>query len=94
MDNKDVVRMANQMASFFKSYGQEEGSRELATHINYFWEPVLREQFLKLIASNETFFDSLVKAAVARVNDPRVKKPNVHVPQDAKTGLPVEATEA
>ena len=94
MDNKDVVRMANQMASFFKSYGQEEGSRELATHINYFWEPVLREQFLKLIASNEALFDPLVKAAVARVNDPRVKKLNVHMSQDAKTGLPVEATEA
>lgn len=94
MNNTDVVRMANQMASFFNSYGKEEGSKELATHINYFWEPPLREQFLKMVVTSANLFDPLVITASLRVVDPRIKKPVIQEAQDPKTRLPKEATEA
>ena len=94
MDSNDIVRMANQMADFFKSYGNEEGSKDLATHINNFWEPRMREHFLDLFAQGGNAFQPLVLLAATRVVDPRLKKPNKREPIDAKTGLPKEATEA
>jgi formate dehydrogenase subunit delta len=50
METRDMVRMANQIGGFFKNYGPEEGRKEIATHINNFWEPRMRRQLFKYIA--------------------------------------------
>jgi formate dehydrogenase subunit delta len=72
MNSHDVVRMANQMADFFKPYG-DEGTKELATHINNFWEPRMREEFFKHIASGGTDFAPMVLAAAPLVRKPKPK---------------------
>ena len=47
MELHDMVRMANQIASFFNGYPAEEAQKEIADHINRFWEPRMREAALR-----------------------------------------------
>ena len=41
--NGKLVRMANQIATFFKSQPEAERVPGIATHINKFWEPRMRK---------------------------------------------------
>ena len=94
MNNADIVRMANQIADFFKSYGAEEAKKEIATHINNYWDPRLREQFFKTLNANDEGFDLLVVAAAALVRKPLEKQTDIPEAKDHITGLPKEAKEA
>lgn len=42
MDNKDLIRMANQIAGFFAAYPEEEAVKEIANHLAKFWDPRMR----------------------------------------------------
>lgn len=44
MNDRDLVRMANQISDFFRAYPPEEARRETANHIRNFWEPRMRRQ--------------------------------------------------
>ncbi len=94
MHSSDIVRMANQIADFFKSYGPDEATREVATHINNYWEPRMRQHFFETLSANANEFNPLVVAAAALVRKPHQKKADVPEPMDQKTGLPMEAKEA
>ncbi|NUB16323.1 hypothetical protein GAY28_29660 [Azospirillum brasilense] len=41
---RELVRMANQIASYFQSYPQDEAVTETAGHIRAFWEPRMRQR--------------------------------------------------
>jgi formate dehydrogenase subunit delta len=71
METRDMVRMANQMAAFFKPYGDVEGTKDLATHINNFWEPRMRKMFFEYIALGGKDFEPMVMAAAAHVRKPK-----------------------
>jgi formate dehydrogenase subunit delta len=71
METKDMVRMANQIAGFFKGYGDEEGKKETAAHINNFWEQRMRREFFGHVATGGAGFDPLVMAAAALVRKPK-----------------------
>ena len=49
MKNEDMIRMANQIASYFIAYGDEEGVKGTADHIKMFWEPRMRTQLFKYL---------------------------------------------
>jgi formate dehydrogenase subunit delta len=72
METKDMVRMANQMAAFFKPYGDVEGTKDLAAHINNYWEPRMRRMFFEHIAQGGKGFEPMVLAAAAQVRKPKV----------------------
>lgn len=65
-----LVRMANQIATFFHSQTNEDGPRSVATHINNFWEPRMRRQFLDLAQSGAPGLDPMVMAAVPLIKPP------------------------
>jgi len=71
MEIRDMVRMANQIAAFFKSYPHDEAVNEVSDHINRFWEPRMRVAFLDHIAAGGEGFDQLVKDAASWVRRPR-----------------------
>lgn len=48
---RDIVRMANQIASFFASYPHDEAVHGVADHITHFWDPRMRAHLRELIAS-------------------------------------------
>lgn len=65
-----LVRMANQIATFFHSKPREEGITGVAEHINKFWEPRMRRQFFELLDGDPEDFDDLVIAASAKIKRP------------------------
>jgi formate dehydrogenase subunit delta len=71
METKDMVRMANQIGTFFKGYGQEEGTKEIANHMNSYWEPRMRREFLAFTAKGGAGLEPMVIAAAALVRKPK-----------------------
>ncbi|WP_217571790.1 formate dehydrogenase subunit delta [Mesorhizobium sp. GbtcB19] len=65
-----LVRMANQIATFFHSKPREEGIAGVAEHINKFWEPRMRRQFFEMLDAGTANFDELVIAASAKIKRP------------------------
>ena len=71
MQPRDTIRMANQIAEFFKGYGHDQALPEIADHINRFWEPRMRGALFSLIESGGDGLDPLVKDAVHLYRRPR-----------------------
>lgn len=69
MSHDKIVRMANQIATFFKSQPESERAAGIANHINKFWEPRMRRQFFTHL-ENDAAFDPLVKDAARLVKRP------------------------
>jgi formate dehydrogenase subunit delta len=70
MKNDDMIRMVNQIAGFFKAYGPEEGKKEVAAHINNFWEPRMRAQFFEYLSNGGNDMDPVVVAAATLIRKP------------------------
>ena len=71
MEIRDMVRMANQIASFYKGYPHDQAVKETAEHINRFWEPRMRKTFFDHMAKGGERFDLLVKEAAGAVRQPK-----------------------
>ncbi|MEZ2328293.1 formate dehydrogenase subunit delta [Mesorhizobium sp. RCC_202] len=65
-----LVRMANQIATFFHSKPREEGIAGVAEHINKFWEPRMRHQLFEMLDAGTENFDELLVAASAKIKRP------------------------
>ena len=70
MQNEDIIRMANQIGAFFKAYGPEQAKKDIAAHINNFWEPRMRSKLFELLSAGGTGFDPLVVEAAQLVRKP------------------------
>lgn len=70
MDAPDLIRMANQIAGFFRSYGEAAAVGEIADHINRFWEPRMRSAFLALVAAGGEGLDPLARSAAPLIRKP------------------------
>jgi len=77
-----LVRMANQIATFFHSKPHEEGIAGVAEHINKFWEPRMRRQLFEMLDGGTEDFNELVVAASARI-----RRPITPAEADVKLGL-------
>jgi formate dehydrogenase subunit delta len=72
-----LIRMANQIATFFKSQPEDERLAGIATHINKFWEPRMRRQFFELMDAGAEGFDPLVIEAAALIRRPEASDHSV-----------------
>ncbi len=82
-----LVRMANQIATFFLSQPEEIRAEGVATHINKFWEPRMRAQLFEHIESGGDGLLPLVINASALIRRPEAKVGvGVGVGQDAAEG--------
>ncbi|WP_296021941.1 formate dehydrogenase subunit delta [uncultured Agrobacterium sp.] len=87
--DEKLVRMANQIATFFLSQPQDVQVDGLATHINKFWEPRMRRRFFEMIdGSHEGFLPLVLTAAkqIKRPEDPTSQA--VGLGSDAARGAP------
>lgn len=82
--DEKLVRMANQIATFFLSQPEEVRVDGVATHINKFWEPRMRRRFFEMIDADIGGFQPLVVNAAAKI-----KRPNA--PDTAAVGVGREA---
>jgi hypothetical protein len=70
METRDMVRMANQIGAFFKSYGEKEALEGISDHINKFWEPRMRKDFFAYLDLGGDGLDPLVAKAASLVKRP------------------------
>lgn len=70
-----LIRMANQIATFFDSQPENERVDGIATHINKFWEQRMRRQFFEMIDQGHEGFHPLVLKAASRINRPAPPEP-------------------
>jgi len=66
-----IIRMANQIGTFFLSKPHEEGVAGIAEHINKFWEPRMRRQFFEVFDAGGTEFLPIVRDAASHIRRPR-----------------------
>jgi len=67
-----LLHMAAQIAEFFQSYPMEQASAGVARHINRYWTPRMREQFLTA-AQGEENLSPLLRGALDLVKKPNHK---------------------
>jgi formate dehydrogenase subunit delta len=68
--DEKLVRMANQIATFFASQPEEVRVDGVATHINKFWEKRMRRRFFDMIDAGIGGFLPLVLLASAKIRRP------------------------
>lgn len=67
-----IVRMANQIGTFFKSKPHDEGVAGIAEHINKFWEPRMRRKLFDIIDNHAgEGLDAMVLEAAKQINRPK-----------------------
>jgi formate dehydrogenase subunit delta len=71
MEQRDMVRMANQIADYFKSYPEKEALEGITEHINKFWEPRMRRGFFACVDAGGAGMHDLVKKAAATIKRPK-----------------------
>jgi formate dehydrogenase subunit delta len=65
MEDRDMIRMANQIAAFFEAYPRNEALEGIAKHIGSFWTPRMRKQLAEYMAGGGGELSPLVTAALA-----------------------------
>jgi formate dehydrogenase subunit delta len=58
-----LIRMATEIADYFKSYPETKAAEEIANHINHFWTPKMREDFIAAASSPEYRLPPLLMVA-------------------------------
>jgi formate dehydrogenase subunit delta len=62
MDTSELVRMANQIADFYRPYPHDEAVAGIAEHIRSFWEPRMRHGLSEMIKSGGAGLNDLALA--------------------------------
>jgi formate dehydrogenase subunit delta len=71
MNVEHLVRMANEIGAFYATESSgEDAVRNIATHLQRFWEPRMRVQILDHLAAGGEGLDPPVREAVARLERP------------------------
>lgn len=60
---RDIKRMANQIATAFQAYPEDQAIIETANHIKSFWDPRMRKQLAEIIAKDQTALNPIALAA-------------------------------
>lgn len=68
-----LVRMANQIATFFQSQPADIRAEGVASHINKFWEPRMRRALFEVVDRGGDGLNPLVKEASALIRRPPAK---------------------
>jgi formate dehydrogenase subunit delta len=71
MSPEKTIRMANQIATFFQSQGDDEAIAGVAEHINNFWEPRMRAQLFEMAEAGTPGFHPSVIAALPHIRRPK-----------------------
>ncbi len=70
MQPEKLVRMANQIATFFATQSGEDKAARVAAHLNDFWDPRMRSALAAHIAHGGAGLDPLVVEAAGLLRQP------------------------
>jgi formate dehydrogenase subunit delta len=68
--DEKLVYMANQIGDFFRAQGEAKAVPAIADHINKFWDPVMREDFLRIAQNPDAKLHALVRNALPLIRVP------------------------
>lgn len=71
MQQQDMLRMANQIASFFNGSGPDAAVRDAAEHISKFWDPRMRTMLLAHIEKGGEGLDATIVKAASLIKKPK-----------------------
>ena len=60
---RDILRMANQIATAFQAYPHDEAVSQTAYHIKSFWDPRMRKQLAELMAKRPNELTPIAREA-------------------------------
>jgi formate dehydrogenase subunit delta len=64
MNVDKLIRMANQIATFFRPYPKDQAVKEVHNHLMAFWTPSMREMLLACAKSRGDELDPVVTTAI------------------------------
>ena len=70
--DEKLVYMANQIADFFRAQGEERAIPAIADHINKFWDPMMRLDFLRISQNPTSDVHTLVRKALPLIRVPQM----------------------
>ncbi len=65
--DEKLVYMGNQIAQFFASQGPDRAASSTADHLQKFWDPQMRRNFLAIAAKDTSSFHPALKAALPMI---------------------------
>ncbi|WP_299358844.1 formate dehydrogenase subunit delta [uncultured Paracoccus sp.] len=65
MSDESLIRMANQIAAFFRTQPGGPPSEKVAAHLDDFWEPGMRRRLQEIVRSGGAGLDEIVVEAVS-----------------------------
>lgn len=74
-DGSKIIRMANQIATFFISQPEADRVKGVAGHINKFWEPRMRREFFEIVDHGGEGLMPLVIEASKQIKRPAPPQP-------------------
>jgi formate dehydrogenase subunit delta len=60
---REIKRMANQIATAFQAYPEDQAITETANHIKSFWDPRMRKHLAEIIAKDQGALNPIALAA-------------------------------
>ena len=73
-DSETLVRMANQIADFFRSQPGDHAVAGAASHIRAFWDPRMRKKMAEHLAAGGAGLSPLARQACEKVCTPAPAK--------------------
>jgi formate dehydrogenase subunit delta len=70
MKTRDMLRMANQIAAFFKPYPRAQAVSDAAAHINNYWTKPMRAELLAHVKGGGKDLDPLMIEAATQIRRP------------------------
>lgn len=64
MSPEKLVRMANQIATFFETQPGDGKAEKVAQHLSDFWDPRMRDEILRIAAEQDSGLSPLALRAV------------------------------
>ena len=68
MDRSRIIAMANQIATFFEPYSEEEAIDGVEGHIRSFWEPRMRAELRDILNSEPDRLSPAARSAAQRLD--------------------------
>ena len=64
----NLVRMANDIATFHQSFTEDEAMQMVSEHINKFWAPSMRQKLFEEFQNQPGDFNNLIAKSLLRIN--------------------------
>ncbi|WP_374545418.1 formate dehydrogenase subunit delta [Rhodoblastus sp.] len=71
--NARLIRMGSEIAAYFHAYPEDKAVEAIASHINHFWTPKMREDFLAAAAEPGQVLPPLLAAAREGIKRKKIK---------------------